>query len=414
MIAQPPSRSAEVFAAFRPIDLAEALTQRDLTPSASDLFLYLHTIAPFGNFYSWNDAVNQQSIREALKRRTGKHRGKPMDIRTYQRSRKQLVASGLVAVSKRGFRILELACRRPNQQADPQLNVFSWAKTRQSDRDRPLEPASEASFGDRKDPDLDLSRSKTSFKQKHPPTHLFVPKKKEEEEFGTKVILPSQERSSKTQLADRKTLQRSRISKTKTYTPSPAFTKLQEKYLPELEAVAIPKERIYSSLVAEIKLHSWEEFCTAIAYTKQRQARAELPPLVSPAAYLMAAMQRRYQPQTLQVKDDLVITAEQEWLDLAYNKLRLCYSMRRPDGELSIMFLDASGNPQPPVALAIAQQQYPLEHLRAMVEGQRSAVSGQEGRKKRSPILYPLPPSLLPLPPICQKRLYLLRAKPRS
>ncbi len=362
MIHQKASKKANVFAAFTPPDMAQILTINGLGSAARKLYLYVHTIAPFGNWYCWNDSVNERTVRQVLQVKSAN----PNSIRrTYERARKELAEKKFVAFSSRGFRILCLM-NRPVQPL-PLEEAFFDGRSRQNDRDRPSKPLPAERSGVGKDQsNLDLKETNTQQSKKSVcSTNSFSKKKSVQDKSIPRSSLPRP--VLKPKLKEPKAAKREKITR------AAAFTKLDEKYLIELDKLGIPRGRINGNLVNAIHQHSWQNFKDSADYLKRRIERKDLPPIPNPVGYLIDGMRSGYRLADVSTAETTKpVTEVAQWLDLAYNALRLCSSFRDRDGELMIVFRDWSY----PITFAEAKERYPLDTLRGMMDGQLPATFG--------------------------------------
>lgn len=266
----------DIFAAFGPDHLSAALSQLELTPSASDLYLFLHSITPFGRFYCWNEQMNRALICSNLPRRTGKRQGQPMGIRTFQRAMKQLTEKGLAFFNRRGFRLVEVNCRKPQRQAPQQRDLFSWAKTRHFDRDQAPEAASTNDSRRRKDRELSYLKKDQETKTQQNFVCSGENLLKQNPTQSTGETLP----------VERKILKRSDRK-----VPPPAHAKLSAAQLEALSELGVPPQRIHRNLVSLLLNHPWSAVQEAIAYVKARQQKGVV---INPAGYLVDAIKGRY------------------------------------------------------------------------------------------------------------------------
>lgn len=340
-----PCAKSKVFVAFEPINLAAALSQTNLTPSASDLYVYLHSIAPFGSFYHWSDndnGRNPTSIRQALKRRSGKYRGTPMGIRTFQLAKKLLVEKGLIFINKKGFRILQLLARKP--QAGDQLNLFFDAEKRKFDRVPTLKVLRGGDLSDRKDRiSKEINTNKT-----HQVVCLVEKPKLKAKDSGIVSEPP-------VSLVKPKSPQK---RAKKPYSAAPAFTKLNQQQIDQLAELGVAPQQITHHLVRVIQAHTPEAMQQAVAYTRQRLKRSQI---LNPVGYFLVALQQGYRSLTLvPTPESTGPTPQQEWLKLAYD-LNIMAASRVRNGTLMVYLSDEQ---QSVVTIDQAFDLYSLEELR--------------------------------------------------
>ena len=307
-------KPCNVFAAFEPNHLAAALSQVDLTPSASDLFVYLHAIAPFGSFYSWSKDNGQtlQSVRSALKRRSGKYRGQSMDVRTFQRAKKLLVEKQLLFVSARGFRILQLQTRQPKQ--GEQLNIFQGPEKRQYDRFPALKALRGGRFGEGKDLKFkDNNKTNTQRPKLVCCPDIF----KEEDGSGTEKVVPIRNKRTKPIAPIKKV-----VPVENKCSAAPTFTKLSTEQSTILFRLGVQPKQINRNLVRAIAGYSLEALNQAVTYTQWRVDRTDLALIPNLIGYFLMALKSKFVVPVIFIPaaeplKSVLTELQQEWINLA-------------------------------------------------------------------------------------------------
>ncbi len=347
----------EVFAAFGQNHLAEILSI-GLSKSALKLYLLLHTIAPFGNWYCWNDQVSERSIRVNL---AGKSQNPDSIRRNYERARKELKERQLIAINRRGFRLLSPGSRpiprKPKDQDLPdQQNAFSWARSRQNDRLQSPQTLLENDSGEGKDRSLNLNLNSSIHDLSNTKTPVLSQGDLESEPrmSGEGVNLGCTG-SKATQIT------KARPKRIKKVLPPPV---LEQKYLDELQRIGVEAKQVHANLVRAIAAYSWEQFVAAVDYVEMRVNRADLPKLFNLVGYLVQVMRAGYRliktvmPEP-EVQRDTVQADQSEWLNLARSRGIIWGSTRMADGEIGVIVRPE----EPMVPIAIAMQQHPLGSL---------------------------------------------------